>query len=419
MRPIYLDHQSTTPVSPEVFAAVKPYFTEAFGNPSALHQHGLRARDALARAREQCAALIRAESPDDILFTSGGTESANLAVKGVAYASRRKGNHIIVSAIEHPAVLNSVEFLEAEGFTCTRVPVDATGWVDPEAVRSAIIDKTILICVHHVNHDLGVIEPIHDLGKIAAANGIPLFVDAVMSGGWLPIDVKEMGASLLSLAPHRFYGLKGVGVLYRHRKARLASIIHGGIQEGGRRAGTENVPAIVGAGAAAELARRELPQRKAKTERLQKELWDGLRTNIPYLKLNGPEPGPRRIPTNLNLSVEFIEGEGLALLADVNGIALASGAACVGKAVKIPPVLTAIGLEPSLAQGNIILSLGQENTEEEIDRVLETLPKLVAKLRGLSPLWDEFQRGLIDSAINPKAGRKSAPGETAKGPRPA
>jgi len=231
--------------------------------------------------------------------------------------------------------------------------------------------------------------------------------------------VQEMGASLLSLAPHRFYGLKGVGVLYRHRKARLASVIHGGIQEGGRRAGTENVPAIVGAGAAAELARRELPQRKAKTERLQKKLWDGLRTMIPYLKLNGPEPGPRRIPTNLNLSVEFIEGEGLALLSDVNGIALASGAACVGKAVKIPPVLTAIGLEPSLAQGNIILSLGQENTEEEIDRVLETLPKLVAKLRGMSPLWDEFERGLVDSAISPKAGRKSAPGETAKGSRPA
>jgi cysteine desulfurase len=402
MRRIFLDHQSTTPVLPEVFEAMKPFFTEDCGSPSSLHQLGLRARDALARARAQVAALINAESPDEIVFTSGGTESANLAVKGSAYANQRRGDHIIISAIEHSSVVHSAEFLEKRGFTCTRVKVDAEGFVDPADVRTAITERTILICVHHVNHDIGTIEPIRAIGELAAGNGIPLFVDAVASGGWLPIDVQTMGVQLLSLSPHRFYGPKGVGVLYRNRRVRLASVIHGGVQEGGLRAGTENVPAIVGAGVAAQLAARELPERIAHNTALQKALWGGLKRHVEYIKLNGPEPGPRRSGTNLNLSVEFVEGEGLALALDLQGIAVASGPSCVSHSLKISPVLVAIGLAHSLAQGDLILSLGRDNTAEEIESAVKMIEKTVAKLRSMSPLWDDFQRGCADSLIKPR-----------------
>ena len=414
MRRVFLDHQSTTPILPEVFEAMKPLFTEAFGSPSALHELGLRARDALAAARAQVAELIHAESPDDIIFTSGGTESANLAAKGTAYANQRRGNHIVLSEIEHPSVMNSVEFLKQHGFTSSRVKVDANGFVDPADVRAAITDKTILVCIHQVNHDIGTVEPIRDIAGITGEKGIPLFVDAAASGGWLPIDVQAMGIQLLSLSPHRFYGPKGIGVLYRNRRARLASIVHGGVQEGGLRAGTENVPAIVGAGVAAGIASRELPRRIAHTAQLQNRLWNGIRRSVPFVKLNGPEPGPRRLSTNLNISVEFLEGEGLVLMLDMQGIATASGPSCVSKSLKVSPVLTAIGLDYSLAQGNIIFSLGKDNTAGEIDYVIETFTQVAARLRGLSPMWDEFQRGLVDSLINPrKNGRPSAQTATA------
>ncbi len=408
MRQVYLDHLSTTPLLPEVFEAMQPYFTEAFGNVSSLHQHGLRVRDAVAKARIQTAALINAETPDDIFFTSDGTESANLAIKGVAYANQRKGNHLVVSAVEHPAIINSVEFLEKQGFTCTRVKVDSEGMVNPEDIRAAITDKTVLIAVNHVNNDIGTIAPIREIGRIAAEKGIPFYVDAEASAGWLPIDVQAMGANLVSFSPHKFYGPKGVGVLYRNKKARLVSIIHGGVQEGGRRAGTENVPAIVGAGVAAEIALREMPQRIEHTARLQKRLWEGLKAKVPYIKLNGPEPGPKRISTSLNLSTEFIEGEGQLLLCDLNGIAVASGSSCVSKSLKISHVLAAIGLDHALAQGNIIMSLGKDTTEEDVDYVVETFAgKIVPKLRDMSPMWDEFQRGILDSVINPTGRGKS------------
>lgn len=407
MRHVYLDHQSTTPLAPEVFEAMKPYFMEAFGNPSSLHQHGLRVRDGIAKARTQIATLINAESPEEIFFTSDGTESANLAVKGVAYANQRKGNHLVICETEHPSVINSVEFLEKQGFTCTRVKVDKEGLINPENVRAAITDKTTLIAVHHVNHDIGTIEPIREIGKIAVEKGIPFYVDAEASAGWLPIDVQAMGANLLSLSPHRFYGPKGVGVLYRNKKARIVSMMHGGVQEGGRRAGTENVPAIIGAGLASEIALREMPKRIAHTAKLQKRLWDGLKTKIPYIKLNGPEPGPKRISTSLNLSTEFIEGEGQLLLCDMNGIAVASGSSCVSKSLKVSHVLSAIGLDHALAQGNIIMSLGDANAEEDVDYVIECFEKIVKKLRGMSPMWDEFEKGEIDSVIAPTGRGKS------------
>jgi cysteine desulfurase len=408
MRQVYLDHLSTTPLLPEVFEAMKPYFTEAFGNVSSLHQHGLRVRDAVAKARTQIAALINAETPDDVFFTSDGTESANLAIKGVAYANQRKGNHLVVSAVEHPAIINSVEFLEKQGFTCTRVKVDPEGVVNPEDIRAAITDKTILIAVNHVNSDIGTIMPIREIGRIAAEKGIPFYVDAEASAGWLPIDVQAMGANLVSFSPHKFYGPKGVGVLYRNKKARLVSIIHGGVQEGGRRAGVENVPAIVGAGVAAEVALREMPARMAHTARLQKRLWEGLKARVPYIKLNGPEPGPLRISTSLNLSTEFIEGEGQLLLCDMNGIAVASGSSCVSKSLKISHVLAAIGIDHALAQGNIIMSLGKDTSDEDIDYVVETFAeKIVPKLRKMSPMWDEFEKGIIDSVIAPTGHGKS------------
>jgi len=407
MRQVYLDHLSATPLLPEAFEAMKPFFLEAYGNASSLHQHGLRVRDALLQARTQIAALINAESPDDIFFTSCGTEAVNLAVKGVAYANRRRGNHIVWSEVEHPAVLNSIEFLEKEGFTQTKVPVDPDGRVRVDALREAVTDKTSLICVQLANHDIGTIQPIAEVGRIAAEKGVPLFVDANSSAGWTPIDVRQIGATLLSLSPHRFYGPKGVGVLYRNRRARLVSILHGGVQEGGRRAGTENVPAIVGAGVAAEIALRDLPARQKHVAALQARLWDGLKARIPFVQLNGPEPGPKRIANNINISTEFIEGEGQLLLLDLNGVAVASGSSCVSKSLKISHVLAAIGLDHALAQGNLILTLGKDNTAEDVDYVIETFGKIVEKLRGMSPMWEEFQRGIIDSVIHPTGRGKS------------
>jgi cysteine desulfurase len=385
MRQVYLDHQSATPVLPEALEAMRPFFTEAFGNPSSPHQHGLRARDALEAARARVAGLIHAESPGDIIFTSDGTESANLAVKGTAWARRGGGRQIVVSQIEHPAVLNAAAFLEKQGFVCARVPVDGEGFVDPEQVRAAVTDKTVLIAVHLVNHEIGTIEPIGEVARIAHEKGVPLYVDAEAAAGWVPVDAQALGADLLSFSPHRFYGPKGVGVLYRHRRARLAPLLHGGDQEGGRRAGVENLPGIVGAGVAAEMARRQLEQRAAHCGGLQKRLWESLRARVPGLTLNGPEPGPRRSPVNLNLSVEGVEGEGLLLLCDTRGIAVASGSACVTKTVRASHVLEAIGCESARAQSAIMLTLGKDNTADEMQYVLETFPDLAAKLRALSP----------------------------------
>ena len=402
MPQVYLDHQAATPLLPAAREAMQPFFAEAFGNASSLHQHGLRARDALGTAREQMARFINASSPEEILFTADGTEAANLAIKGAAWANQRRGDHLVVSAIEHPAVLGSVEFLEKQGFTCTKVGVDAEGRVDPEAVRAAITPKTVLIAVHLVNHDIGTIAPVREIAAVAAERGITCYADAEAGAGWMPVDVQALGVDLLSFSPHRFYGPKGVGVLYRRRRCRLISLVHGGTQEGGYRAGTENVPAIVGAGVAAEIAARELPGRLALVGRLQERLWSGLVKSVPHVKLNGPRPGPVRVCHNLNVSVEFVEGEGLVLMLDTRGIAVTSGTSCISKALKLSPVFKGIGLPLSLGQGAVLLTLGKDNTDAEIDYVLETVPGIVSKLRGLSPMWDEFERGLIGSGIVPR-----------------
>lgn len=404
---VYLDHQATTPVLEEALQAMLPYFREAYGSPSSLHRYGLQVREGLKEARQKIAAMINAESEEDLIFTSGGTEAANLAIKGFAEANHRKGNHFVVSATEHPSVLQSIEFLTKHGFEVTHVPVDEIGRVNPEDVRGAITDKTVLVAVHMVNHDIGTIQPIKEIGQITAEKGIAFFVDAVAAAGWLPIDVRDLGAQLLSFSPHRFYGPKGVGILYRNRKARVTSHIHGGVQENGRRAGMENVPAIIGAGVAAEVAVRDLAKRVEHVAALQKRLYTGLWKNIEYIKLNGPEPGPLRICNQLNLSTEFIEGEGQLLLLDNMGIAVASGSSCVSKSLKVSHVLSAIKLDHALAQGNIIMSLGKDNTTEDVDYVIETFPKIVTRLRTMSPMWKEFEEGVIDSVITPTGRGKS------------
>ncbi len=383
MRRVYLDHQATTALRAEVREAMLPWLTAEFGNPASLHREGLRAREALEQARGQAAAFLAAGSADQVVFTSGGAEAINLAVKGVAYASRSRGNHLVVSAVEHVNVLNTVAFLESQGFACTRVAVDATGRVDPEAVRAALTPQTILAAIQHANHEVGTVQPVAEIAQVTAEAGVPLLVDATASGGWLPTRVAELGADFLVVSPHRFYGPKGVGILYRTRRARMASLLHGGPQEGGRRAGTENVAAIVGAGVAGELAGREFARRQAHVGQLQQQLWEGLRAA--GLVLNGPQLGPQRLYTNLNLSVPGLEGEALVLRCDLQGLALASGSSCLSKAVKISHVLQAIGLDHPRAQGSVLFSPGMDNTEEEIRWAVDTFSAAARFLRQMSP----------------------------------
>jgi cysteine desulfurase len=399
MNRVYLDHISSCPLDSEVLQAMLPFLKENFGNPGALHQEGLYAREAISHARKQVANLINAKSDSEIIFTSSGTEANNLALKGAALALKNHGNHIIVSAIEHPSVLNSAEFLESLGFEITKIPVNKFGLIDPEDIRKAITPKTILVATHLVNHDIGAIQPIKEISNITTECGISLFVDATACVGWLNIDVQQLAIDYLSISFHRFYGPKGVGALYKNRHARLRSLIHGGFQEFGLRAGVENVPAIVGAGKAAELASAKLNMRQEHTRKLQAYLWEELKTNIPYIQLNGPEIGSQRITTNLNVSPEFIEGEGQLLRLDLMGFAVASGSSCVTKNLKSSPVLKAMGVDPGLAQGSIIVTIGEENTLEQMASFVQAYTKTVAQLRSMSPLWDEFQKGKIKSAI--------------------
>jgi cysteine desulfurase len=404
MQRIYLDHQSTTPLHAQALEAMQPFLKDVVGVPAAFHQAGLETRDAMEQARNEVASLIHAPSPESILFTSGGTESVNLAIKGAAWANRKRGRHIVLTEIEHPALGSAVKFLEEQGFTSTRVGVDHEGRVDPEAVREAITDETILLCVHHTNHDIGTVQPVEALGILAAEHGLRLFVDATASGGWLPLDVESLNASLVALSPHRFFGPSGVGILYRHRHTPLSPLLHGGQQEHGLRAGTENVAAIVGAGVAARLAHESVTARAKTTRRYQQQLWKGLQSRVGPLRLNGPELGDHRHPSNLNVSIEFIEGEGLVLALDFKGVAFHSGPACLTGSFQSSPVLDAIGLSPALAKSGILLSPGPDNTVEEIDSALDRIVAGVEKLRSMSPFWEAFQSGRVPSEIMPDSG---------------
>ena len=371
-------------MAPEVREAMRPFLEEQFGSAGSLHGNGLAARQSLEEARACCAAMVHADA-EEILFTSSGTEANNLAVKGVAWAQRERGNHIVLSNIEHPSIDRTVAWLEKNGFEATRVEVDGEGRLDPSAIAESVTKRTILIATHHGSHDLGTVQDTAALGALAIERGIPLLVDATAIGGWLPVDARPEGVSLFTLAPHRFGGPQGVGVLCRDRRVPLSPLIHGGIQEEGLRAGTENVAAIVGAGVAAGLMPVDLAP-------LQRRLHEGLRKRVERFRLNGAPLGAGRLPHHLNYSFVGLEGEGLTLALDMQGIAIASGAACVTKNMAVPHALAAIGLDAALAKGNVLLSLGRNTSADEIEHVLEVIPKQIDKLRAMSPTWDAMEK---------------------------
>ena len=384
MKRIYLDYAATTPVHPEVVKAMLPYYSDAFGNPSSLYSYGLEARQAIEAARNKVAESIGAKN-EEIVFTGGGSEADNSAIKGVADANRRKGNHIITSVIEHHAVLVTCKFLEKRGFKVTYLPVDKYGLVDPESVSKAITDKTILISIMHANNEIGTIQPIGEIGKIARKAKIYFHTDAVQTVGHIPVNVNELKVDMLSFSAHKLYGPKGVGVLYIRKGTKVTSLIHGGEQEQGRRAGTENVPGIVGLGKAIELAGLDIANETARLITLRNVLIKGILEKIEHSHLNG-HPA-QRLPNNVNVSVDFIEGESTCLNLDLEGICISTGSACSSSDAEPSHVLLAIGLSHEQARSSLRFTMGRLTTAEDIERVLEVLPRTVARLRAISPLF--------------------------------
>lgn len=378
MNRIYLDHAATTAVSPEVLREMLPCMTECFGNAASIHGTGREAHRALDRARKQVAAVLGAQ-PQEIYFTSGGSESDNWAVKGVAWAARGRGKHVITSAVEHHAVLNACAWLEGMGFEVTRLPVDALGRVDPDSVARAVRPDTVLISVMTANNEIGTLQPIREIGEIARSRGVPFHTDAVQAAGHIPVNVEELQVDLLSLSAHKFHGPKGVGVLYVRRGTKLDSLIHGGAQERGLRAGTPNVPGAVGLAKALELASASLPESADRVRALRDQLIREIRARIPDAVLNGdPE---RRLPGNVHFSFPGVDGEALLLRLDLAGIACSGGSACTSGAQEPSHVLAAIGQAPELAKGGLRMTLGEENTPEEIKEVLRVLPEIVQDLK--------------------------------------
>ena len=386
MNRVYMDNAATTPVSPAVLEKMLPYFSECYGNANSIHSTGLDARKALNAARKKVAAALNC-NPEEVYFTSGGSESDNWALKGVAFANRKKGNHIITSAIEHHAILHTCEWLEKQGFEITYVPVDADGLVNPADVEAAITDKTILISIMAANNEIGTIEPIEEIAKIAHAHHVLFHTDAVQAIGAIPVDVRAIGCDLLSLSGHKFHAPKGVGALYIKQGTRIDNLIHGGAQERGRRASTENVAGIVGMAEAIELATANIPEKAARISALRDQLIDGL-TALPYVRLNGHRT--KRLPGNVNVSVRFIEGESLLLRLDLAGVAASSGSACTSGSLDPSHVLLAIGLPHEIAHGSLRLSLSDTTTQEEVDYVLSVLPGIIEYLRNMSPLYNDF-----------------------------
>ena len=386
MEKIYLDNAATTPVRKEVVEAMLPYFTESFGNPSSVYQVAQMNKKAIDDARETIANALGAQA-NEIFFTSGGSEADNWAIKGITQAHKAKGNHIITTKVEHHAVLHTCEFLEKNGFEVTYLDVDEYGMVHPEDVEKAIKDTTILISIMYANNEIGTINPIKEIGAIAKAHKIPFHTDAVQAVGQVKIDVKDQNIDLLSLSGHKINGPKGMGVLYIRRGLKIENLIHGGAQERGRRAGTENVPGIVGLAKAMELAYTDFDAKIEKMTKLRDKLINGLLNNIPYTKLNGHPT--KRLANNSNIGVEYVEGESLLLLLDMNGICGSSGSACTSGSLDPSHVLLAIGIPHERAHGSIRFTLGSQNTEAEIDKVIEVMPNIVQRMRDMSPLWEE------------------------------
>ncbi len=387
MRRVYLDNASTTPLAPEVRQAMLPYLGEVYGNPSSLHEWGATARDAVESAREKVARLIGAEA-EEIIFTSSGSESNNFAIKGLALAGQGKGKHIVISAIEHFSVLNSARTMEKLGFELTLVPVDKYGLVSPEEVRRSLRKDTILVSIMHANGEVGTIQPIEEISRITREAGVVFHTDAVASAGTIPVDIKKLGVDALSLAGNQFYGPKGIGALWVRKGVRIIPLIDGGVQEGGRRAGTEDVPAIVGLSRAAELAMEKTTVRMGHLAKLRDRLLGELPKKIDHVVITGHLK--TRLPGHASFCIRFIEGESMLMLLDSRGIAVSSGSACTSRALKASHVLIAMGLSHEIAQGSLLFSFGIDSSEEDVEYVLEVLPGIVDRLRQMSPLYAKF-----------------------------
>jgi len=388
-RYIYMDNAATTRVKQEVLEEMLPYFTENYGNPSSIYTLGSKSKNAIEIARERVAKAINAD-PKEIFFTAGGSEADNWAIKGVAFANRNRGNHIITSKIEHHAVLHTCEYLEKQGFKVTYLDVDEYGVVDLEQLKNSITEDTILITIMFANNEIGTIQPIKEIGQIAKEHGVYFHTDAVQAVGHVKIDVDELNIDLLSMAAHKFYGPKGVGALYVRKGVKIDPLIAGGGQERNRRAGTENVPGIVGMGKAIELAYEQLEENNERLIRLRDRLIKKVFENIDHVRLNGHPT--KRLPGNANFCFEYIEGESMLLSLDMEGIAASSGSACTSGSLDPSHVLLAIGLPHELAHGSLRLTLGDFNTEEEVDYVVEKLTEIVARLRAMSPLYEKAKK---------------------------
>lgn len=389
---VYADNAATTKLSPAVLEAMMPYLTEEYGNPSSLYRFGNHAKRAIEQARKEVADVLGAE-PFEILFTGGGTEADNWVKEIMRSLKARGKNHFITSAVEHHALLHSAQRLQKEGFDVTFIPVDREGQIDPEQVRAAIRPETGLVSIMFANNEIGTIYPIKEIGSICRQAGVLFHTDAVQAAGHLPINVKEMNIDLLSLSAHKFHGPKGVGAFYCRRGIPLPSLIDGGAQERGKRAGTENVAGIVGLGAALRLANEEMSEASARVSAMRDRLIDGILQTVPMCRLNGPRHN--RLPGNCNISFLGIEGESLLLRLDLAGIAASSGSACASSSLDPSHVLLAIGLPHEVAHGSVRLSLSDYNTEEDVDYILEKLPEIVSTLRSMSPLWEQIQKGQI------------------------
>ena len=379
-----MDHAAGMPIDPRVFEAMKPYYLENYGNPSSSHSFGAATRNALMESREKVTRLIGAEKPEEVIFTSGGTESNNLAIKGVVYRNKDKGNHIITTTIEHISIINICKHLRKQGFEITRIPVDRQGLVEPQEVEDAITDGTILVSCMYANGEIGTVQPIGAIGEIARENQILFHVDAVAATGKIPINVEEENIDLLSVSSNDMYGPKGMGALYIKKRTRVQPVVQGGGQERGLRSGTENVPGIVGMGKAAELAQGEMEAEGKRLTKLRDKLIKGVLDTIESSYLNGHPT--RRLPNNANLRFSYIEGESLILGLDMSGIQVSSGSACTSKTLEPSHVLLAIGLAHEEAHGSLVFTMGKENSEDDVDYVVEVLPSVVKRLRAMSPL---------------------------------
>jgi len=386
MEKVYMDNASGSPVHPKVVEAMMPFFKEGFGNPSSLHQFGRITSDAIQAARSQVANLIHAK-PNEIIFTSSGTEANNFAIKGILASHKKKGNHIITTQIEHFSVLNPLKSLEKSGYVVTYLPVDKYGMVSPDDVKKAITPTTTMVSIMYANGEIGTIEPIKEIGTITKENGIVFHTDAIAATGNIPIDVLDVHVDALSMSANQFNGPSGIGALYLREGVRILPFMEGGVQEGGRRAGTENIVGIVGMGKAAELAKLEMSQGMNKIQNLRNQLRDGILKNINHVYLNGHPTN--RLPGNLSLCIEYIEGESVLLFLDMQGIAISSGSACTSRSLKASHVIMATSVDAALAQGTVLFSLGIDNSETDVKYVLEKLPPIVERLRQMSPLYNQ------------------------------